>query len=41
MKPYNNMNLYACGENFSRYNNQWMEGALDTSEFIMNDIKIN
>jgi len=41
MKPYNNMNLYACGENFSRYNNQWMEGALDTSEFIMNNIKIN
>lgn len=24
-----------CGENFSRYNNQWIEGALDTSEYIL------
>lgn len=35
MKPYEDINLYACGENYSRFNNQWMEGALDTSEYIL------
>ena len=35
MKPHEDKKLYACGENFSRYNNQWIEGALDTSEYIL------
>ena len=28
--PIPNIPLYVCGENFSEFNNQWMEGALDT-----------
>ena len=35
MKPYDDIPLYACGENFSKQNNQWMEGSLDTSKYIM------
>jgi hypothetical protein len=35
MKPYANIPLYACGENYSKMNNQWMEGGLDTSEYIL------
>ena len=38
MKPHEDKKLYACGENFSRYNNQWIEGALDTSEYILKKI---
>ena len=38
MKPYDDIPLYACGENFSKQNNQWMEGSLDTSKDIMKDI---
>ena len=35
MKPYDEIPLYACGENYSKQNNQWMEGSLDTSKYIM------
>jgi monoamine oxidase len=29
--PMPNIPLYVCGENYSEFNSQWMEGALDTS----------
>jgi len=35
MHPFRNIPLYVCGENYSEKNNQWMEGALDTSEYIL------
>jgi len=33
--PFKNIPLYICGENFSEKNNQWMEGSLDTSKYIL------
>ena len=38
MRPFKNMPLFVCGENFSEKNNQWMEGALDTSDYILERI---
>lgn len=35
MHPFKHIPLYVCGENYSEKNNQWMEGALDTSEYIL------
>ena len=35
MCPFKNIPLFVCGENYSEKNNQWMEGALDTSEYIL------
>ena len=35
MRPFKNIPLFVCGENYSEKNNQWMEGALDTSEYIL------
>lgn len=34
-KPYPDIPLYVCGENYSEKNNQWMEGALDTVPKIL------
>jgi len=31
LHPIPNIPLYVCGENFSKLNSQWMEGALDTA----------
>jgi len=33
-------NLYICGENYSEHNQQWMEGALETSLQVANMIKL-
>ena len=30
-KPFPEIPLFVCGENFSELNSQWMEGALDTT----------
>jgi hypothetical protein len=38
MRPYKRMPLFVCGENYSEKNNQWMEGALDTSDYILERI---
>ena len=38
MRPFKNIPLFVCGENYSEKNNQWMEGALDTSEYILERI---
>jgi hypothetical protein len=35
MRPFPNLPIFVCGENFSEKNNQWMEGSLDTSEYIL------
>jgi hypothetical protein len=34
MYPYKKIPLFVCGENFSEKNSQWIEGALDTSDYI-------
>lgn len=34
IKPFD-FDLYVCGENFSEKNQQWMEGALDTSNRVL------
>ena len=38
LKPFSNMDLYICGENYSEKYQQWMEGALDTSTKIIDMI---
>lgn len=34
-------NIYCCGEHFSEKNQQWMEGALETSQKVMDRIAAN
>ena len=34
-------NIYCCGEHFSEKNQQWMEGALETSQIVMDRIATN
>jgi hypothetical protein len=36
--PNKNIPLFICGENFSEKNNQWIEGSLDTSKYILQKI---
>ena len=38
IKPYDNINLFICGENYSETQG-WIEGALETSEIVCNKIK--
>lgn len=38
MHPNEKMPLFACGENYSPSNTGWIEGALDTSEYILSKI---
>lgn len=35
MRPFSDIPIFVCGENYSEKNNQWMEGSLDTSEYIL------
>ena len=37
MKPFSN-ELYVCGEHFSSKNQQWIEGALETSSYVISKI---
>jgi len=37
-KPFPTMELYICGENYSEKNQQWMEGALDTAQKVLQKI---
>lgn len=37
IKPFTNMNLYICGENYS-LNQAWIEGALETSKDVINKL---
>lgn len=34
IKPFNDKKLYICGEHYSEKNQQWMEGALETSNHV-------
>ena len=38
MQPYEDKKLFVCGENYSPNNTAWIEGALDTSEYILKKI---
>jgi hypothetical protein len=40
IKPFPKMELYVCGENFSENGQQWIEGALETSEKVVTQILI-
>lgn len=37
--PYKHIPFFICGENFSSANQQWIEGALETSENVVNRVK--
>ena len=38
MKPYQNIPLFVCGENFSEKQSQWIEGSLETSEKVVKQV---
>ena len=38
IKPFCDFSFYVCGEHFSESFQQWMEGALETSEKVIDDI---
>ena len=38
VRPFPNKDIYVCGEHFSEKNQQWMEGALETSESVLSII---
>lgn len=38
MKPYKDIPLFVCGENFSEKQSQWIEGSLETSEKVVKQI---
>jgi hypothetical protein len=41
LKPFYDFSFYICGEHFSEKYQQWMEGALETSENVIADIVKN
>ena len=41
LKPFGDLSFYVCGEHFSEKFQQWMEGALETSEKVVADIVKN
>jgi protoporphyrinogen oxidase len=38
MKPYKDIPLFVCGENFSEKQSQWIEGSLETSEKVVKEV---
>lgn len=38
IQPFPNMELYICGENYSENGQQWIEGALETSQKVISNI---
>jgi len=40
IKPFSNMPLFVCGENYSEDGQQWIEGALDTSEKVVDRLQL-
>lgn len=38
MKPYKDIPLFVCGENFSEKQSQWIEGSLETSEKVVKQV---
>ena len=41
IQPFPELAIYVCGENYSAENQQWIEGALETSETVVNKIISN
>ena len=39
-KPFDNMNLFICGEHYSNTHQQWMEGALETAHQVLGRIEV-
>ena len=35
MKPFNNREIYICGENYSENNIAWVEGALESANYVL------
>jgi monoamine oxidase len=40
IKPYDDMDLFICGEHYSEKNQQWMEGALETSMKVLEKLDL-
>lgn len=38
--PFHEMDLFICGENYSHHNQQWIEGALETSNFVLENLSL-
>jgi hypothetical protein len=37
-KPFDELDLYICGEHYSNTHQQWMEGALETAHQVLGRI---
>lgn len=40
LQPFSELDLFICGEQFSWRNQQWMEGALETSNFVLENLSL-
>jgi hypothetical protein len=40
LHPFHDLDLFICGENYSWHNQQWIEGALDTSNFVLEKLSL-
>jgi hypothetical protein len=40
LHPFHDLDLFICGENYSWRNQQWIEGALDTSNFVLEKLSL-
>ena len=40
LQPFPHLDLFICGENYSWHNQQWIEGALDTSNFVLEKLSL-
>jgi monoamine oxidase len=38
--PFPDLDLFICGENYSHHNQQWIEGALETSNFVLENLSL-
>jgi monoamine oxidase len=38
LQPFNNIPLYICGEHYSANSQQWIEGALETAEKVVEEL---
>jgi hypothetical protein len=40
LQPFHDLDLFICGENYSWRNQQWIEGALETSNFVLEKLSL-
>lgn len=40
LQPFPHLELFICGENYSWHNQQWIEGALETSNFVLEKLSL-